>query len=60
MVQRGLALCEQTGSGLRMMLAQWVKQGHLEPEYANDRGRKSFEFRLPPTGSKKMKSLARR
>ncbi len=36
-----------------MMKAQWVEQGHPEPEYVNDRGRKAFEFRLPLVEAKK-------
>ncbi len=51
---RRLALCEQAGTGLRMMKAQWMEQGHPEPEYMNDRGRKAFEFRLPLADSKKV------
>ncbi len=49
---RRLALCEQAGTGLRMMKTQWVEQGHPEPEYVNDRGRK-VEFRLSLIKSKK-------
>jgi predicted HTH transcriptional regulator len=54
---RRLALCEQAGTGLRMMKAQWVEQGHPEPEYVNDRGRKAFEFRLPLVEAKKDEKL---
>ncbi len=30
-----------------MVLNQWQALGHLEPEYDNDRSRKTFEIRLP-------------
>ena len=32
---------------MRMVLNQWQALGHLEPEYDNDRSRKTFEIRLP-------------
>jgi len=44
---RRLGLCEQAGTGLRMMLNQWKTLGHPEPEYDNDRSLKAFEIRLP-------------
>jgi len=44
---RRLGLCEQAGTGIRMVLNQWQALGHLEPEYDNDRSRKTFEIRLP-------------
>jgi len=44
---RRLGLCEQAGTGMRMVLNQWQALGHLEPEYDNDRSRKTFEIRLP-------------
>jgi len=44
---RRLALCEQAGTGMRMMKTQWETLGHPEPAYTNDRSRKAFEFRLP-------------
>jgi ATP-dependent DNA helicase RecG len=44
---RRLGLCEQAGTGLRMVLNQWQALGHLEPEYDNDRSHKTFEIRLP-------------
>ena len=44
---RRLALCEQAGTGMRMMKTQWQTLGHPEPGYTNDRSRKAFEFRLP-------------
>jgi len=30
-----------------IMLHQWQALGHLEPDYDNDRSRKTFEIRLP-------------
>jgi len=44
---RRLGLCEQAGTGIRMVLNQWQALGHLEPEYDNDRSRKTFEIRFP-------------
>ncbi len=44
---RRLGLCEQAGTGLRMVLNQWQALGHSEPEYDNDRSRKTFEIRFP-------------
>lgn len=44
---RRLGLCEQAGTGMRMVLNQWQALGHPAPEYDNDRSRKAFEIRLP-------------
>ena len=44
---RRLGLCEQAGTGLRMVFDQWRALGHPVPEYENDRSRKAFEIRLP-------------
>ena len=44
---RRLGLCEQAGTGIRMVLNQWKALGHPEPVYENDRSRKAFEMRLP-------------
>jgi ATP-dependent DNA helicase RecG len=44
---RRLALCEQAGTGMRMMKTQWQTLSHPEPGYTNDRSRKAFEFCLP-------------
>lgn len=44
---RRIILCEQAGTGFRMMLNQWKKLGHPEPKYTNDRSWKAFEFFLP-------------
>jgi ATP-dependent DNA helicase RecG len=46
---RRLGLCEQAGTGLRMVVHQWQELGHPEPEYKNDRSHKTFEIRLPLT-----------
>lgn len=43
---RRLALCEQAGTGMQMMTAQWQTLGHPAPQYVNDRSRKAFEFQL--------------
>jgi predicted HTH transcriptional regulator len=32
---------------MRMVLNQWQTLGHPEPEYDNNRSRKTFEIRLP-------------
>lgn len=44
---RRLALCEQAGTGMRMMSNQWQAIGNPAPTYENDRSRKAFDFRLP-------------
>jgi len=44
---RRLALCEQAGTGLRMMQALWHDLGYQAPSYRNDRAHKAFEFLLP-------------
>ena len=44
---RRLGLCEQAGTGIRMIFNQWQALGHPEPVYENDRSRKAFEMRLP-------------
>jgi len=44
---RRLSLCEQAGTGLRMMQNQWKSLGHPQPRYINDRASKTFEFDLP-------------
>ena len=43
---RRLALCEQAGTGIRMMTTQWQQLGNPAPQYDNDRSRKAFEIRL--------------
>ena len=47
MGMRRIALCEQAGTGMRMMSEEWQKLGHPAPVYKNDRGRKAFEFFIP-------------
>lgn len=44
---RRLALCEQAGTGIRMMQALWQEFGYQAPSYRNDRAHKAFEFHLP-------------
>jgi ATP-dependent DNA helicase RecG len=44
---RRLALCEQAGTGLRMMQALWQELGYCAPVYRNDRAHKAFECLLP-------------
>jgi predicted HTH transcriptional regulator len=44
---RRIIMCEQAGTGLRMMREQWKQLGHSEPKIKNDRGWKAFEFFLP-------------
>ena len=47
MGMRRIALCEQAGTGMRMMREEWQKLGHPAPVYKNDRGWKAFEFFIP-------------
>ncbi|MBM4083201.1 MAG: hypothetical protein FJ272_00250, partial [Planctomycetes bacterium] len=47
MAMRRIAMCEQAGTGLRMMRDAWRKLGHPSPTYKNDRAAKSFEFFIP-------------
>jgi len=44
---RHISMCEQAGTGLRMMREVWPKLGHQAPDYLNDRAGKSFELFLP-------------
>jgi predicted HTH transcriptional regulator len=44
---RRIVLCEQAGTGLRMMRKEWQKLGHSVPILRNDRSRKAFEFFIP-------------
>jgi ATP-dependent DNA helicase RecG len=44
---RHISMCEQAGTGLRMMRDVWPKLGHPAPDYRNDRAGKSFELFLP-------------
>ncbi|PIU19332.1 MAG: hypothetical protein COT18_08040 [Elusimicrobia bacterium CG08_land_8_20_14_0_20_59_10] len=47
MAMRRIAMCEQAGTGLRMMREVWRKLGHPSPTYKNDRAGKAFEFFIP-------------
>ncbi len=47
MAMRRIAMCEQAGTGLRMMRETWRKLGHPSPTYENDRTRKAFELFIP-------------
>ncbi len=47
MAMRRIAMCEQAGTGLRMMREAWKRLGHPSPTYKNDRARKAFEFFIP-------------
>ena len=44
---RRLGLCEQAGTGMRMVVDQWQHIGHPTPTYDNDRTHKAFDMRLP-------------
>ena len=47
MGMRRIAMCEQAGTGMRMMREEWKNLGHPIPTYKNDRRWKAFEFFLP-------------
>jgi ATP-dependent DNA helicase RecG len=47
MGMRRITMCEQAGTGMRMMREEWQKLGHPEPTYKNDRSWKAFEFFIP-------------
>lgn len=47
MAMRRIAMCEQAGTGLRMMREAWRNLGHAVPTYKNDRSWKAFEFFIP-------------
>lgn len=47
MGMRRISMCEQAGTGMRMMREEWMRLGHETPRYANDRARKSFELFIP-------------
>ena len=47
MAMRRIDMCEQAGTGLRMMREEWQKLGHPAPSYENDRSWKPFEFFIP-------------
>jgi len=47
MAMRRIAMCEQAGTGLRMMREAWQELGHPSPTCTNDRSWKAFEFFIP-------------
>ena len=47
MAMRRIAMCEQAGTGMRMMREEWQKLGHPAPTYKNDRAWKAFESLYP-------------
>jgi len=47
MALRRITMCEQAGTGLRMIRDEWKKLGHPVPVCKNDRSVKAFEFFLP-------------
>ena len=47
MAIRRIGMCEQAGTGLRMMQREWQALGHAPPVNVNDRVRKSFTTFLP-------------
>jgi len=47
MAMRRVAMCEQAGTGLRMMRGAWQDLGHPSPTYKNDRAHKAFELFIP-------------
>jgi ATP-dependent DNA helicase RecG len=47
MAMRRIAMCEQAGTGMRMMREEWQKLGHPAPAYKNDRSWKAFELFIP-------------
>lgn len=44
---RRIAMCEQAGTGMRMMREAWQALGHPAPVYKNDRAWKAFELFIP-------------
>jgi len=44
---RRIAMCEQAGTGMRMMREEWQRLGHPAPTYKNDRSWKAFELFIP-------------
>lgn len=47
MAMRRIAMCEQAGTGLRMIREIWRKLGHPTPTYKNERENKGFELFIP-------------
>ena len=52
MAMRRIEMCEQAGTGLRMMRREWQALGHAAPAHHNDRAWKAFEMFLPDTVSR--------
>jgi len=44
---RRITMCEQAGTGFRMMQREWQALGHPAPVLKNDRAHKAFEFFIP-------------
>ena len=44
---RRIAMCEQAGTGMRMMREAWQALGHPAPVYKNDRSWKAFDLFIP-------------
>jgi ATP-dependent DNA helicase RecG len=44
---RRVTMCEQAGTGFRMMQREWQALGHPAPALKNDRAHKAFEFFIP-------------
>jgi len=44
---RRITMCEQAGTGFRMMQREWQALGHPAPMLKNDRAHKAFEFFIP-------------
>ncbi|HRV99000.1 MAG TPA: efflux RND transporter permease subunit, partial [Aminobacteriaceae bacterium] len=47
MAMRRISMCEQAGTGMRMMRDEWRKLGHSSPVCRNDRAWKAFELFVP-------------
>ena len=47
MAIRRIGMCEQAGTGLRVMQREWQALGHAPPSNMNDRAHKSFATFLP-------------
>ena len=44
---RRITMCEQAGTGFRMMQREWTALGHPAPVMRNDRARKAFDLFIP-------------
>jgi len=47
---RRLILCEQAGTGIRMMQSEWQNLGNPAPDILNDKSHKAFGYHLPIQG----------